>query len=355
MIKKTENFLRAVLRSQRSRFRSRRIIAQELDVFRRGYDTVVAQFPDHALSRAQKRMITQYARDVFGDAAHAGSLMTFAAFRGEFVEGWIPWTYYLAVLLPRWNNHPLIGAKTMSRRFVDPDLMPDLAYRVRDCWIDRDYRPVEPDALAGILFRDHQHVFIKADLGASGTDVTKVSRAGFDAAAHAVKGNLAVQAPVTQHGFFDQITPDSVATIRLTTVKQIGARAVCPGCHIRIGINSADIVANVNSVEVGIMDELGTMGEFGKLHDWTRVDQHPQTGFRFGGQLIPGFAKAQELCLRLHDSIPHLTIVGWDIAIDQSGAPRLIEMNTSGPGFDGCQILVGPRFAGLGWEDVWKN
>ena len=88
---------------------------------------------------------------------------------------------------------------------------------------------------------------------------------------------------------------------------------VDPIAHIRIGMNGKAVVANRNAVEIGIVDDIGTMGEFGALYDCQRVKVHPDTGFDFAGQVIPGFQAAKRLCEQLHDKIPHLKHFALDL------------------------------------------
>ena len=61
--------------------------------------------PGPALSPAQRKRIQEYSKDVFGSRRFAPWLELYSAYRGEFIEGWIPENYYMRVLLPTWDRH----------------------------------------------------------------------------------------------------------------------------------------------------------------------------------------------------------------------------------------------------------
>ncbi|MFV2002060.1 MAG: sugar-transfer associated ATP-grasp domain-containing protein [Paracoccaceae bacterium] len=337
------------------RRRGKIIAISRVDAVERHNDAIRAS-PVGDISPSQKKIIREYGADVFGSAIHADWLIAFAVARGEFLPGWIPPSYYLGVLLPHWQNHGLIGAKSLSRRFIVSDAMPDIAYFARGSWLDRNFAPVDPKSLKKSLFADNDHVYVKTDMGAFGKEVLRVKKDDFEVLALERLGRLVVQKPVVQHAYFDQMGTDNVATVRFTTVKSTGAAAKALASFLRVGRSGFDILVDRQSVEIGIMDDRGTLGEFGlSLNTWKKIRTHPDSGFRFSGMVLPGFKIASKLCETLHDKIPHLTIVGWDLVIDEAEKPQVIELNTQGPGIKSSQVLVGPVFAGLGWEDVWKK
>jgi hypothetical protein len=99
----------------------------------------------------------------------------------------------------------------------------------------------------------------------------------------------------------------------------------------------------------------GTLGETAYSNAWRATDAHPDTGVRFAGQVIPCFGDALQLCQALHRSCPHLLCVGWDLCIDASGRPRLLEWNARYNGIKFPEATTGPCFRGLGWEQLWKQ
>lgn len=80
------------------------------------------------------------------------------------------------------------------------------------------------------------------------------------------------------------------------------------------------------------------------------IINHPETGSRMAGGLLPGWGAVSGLALRAHLSFRELLIVGWDIAHASDG-PVLIEANIP-PGISvrrqgASEVLVGTRLLAL--------
>ena len=92
-------------------------------------------------------------------------------------------------------------------------------------------------------------------------------------------------------------------------------------------------VDNISSggCQVGIWLNTGTLKKVGYSSyrsSGTKVyTKHPVTGVVFEDFKIPFFNEAKELIIRTASYMPGLRLVGWDIAIGESG-PILIEGNS---------------------------
>jgi hypothetical protein len=71
-----------------------------------------------------------------------------------------------------------------------------------------------------------------------------------------------------------------------------------------------------------------------------------------GDTPLPGYARASALVRALHQSLPHLGVIGWDVMIDADAVPWLIEFNTAHPAITVPESTVGPCFLGLGWHEL---
>ena len=151
----------------------------------------------------------------------------------------MPENYFMRVVLPTWARHKNIDAKTITRRVLGTDLVPDLAYCINGFWLDRDLRPLATSKLKDCLFADADAVFVKADRGARGEGVRKVTRDQFDLDHLLRLGDVVVQSAIEQHPFFDRFTPDCVATLRITTVKPPGRSAEHRGSFFCFGLGDA--------------------------------------------------------------------------------------------------------------------
>jgi Sugar-transfer associated ATP-grasp len=135
--------------------------------------------------------------------------------------------------------------------------------------------------------------------------------------------------PIQQNEFFDRIIAGSVATIRLTTVKDRSGRIALRAAYLRLGRTDTEWVQSNNSIRVAIQCSTGELDNFGYTPDWKRCEGDPDTRYRFQNQKIPKFKTAVELCLALDSKVPHFTVIGWDVTLDQAEHIKLMEWNSA--------------------------
>jgi hypothetical protein len=204
--------------------------------------------------------------------------------------------------------------------------------------------------LSDIAIDSGSHVFVKADRSAQGRGVVKIASRDLGGVDFDAIGDCVIQSAVEQHEFFENIIPGPIATLRITTVKNalgvVGVRAA----FLRLGRRGADQIGDT-SVCVSVIDPDGRLDAVGYYH-WHRLEAHPDTGAAFGGTLVPEFAKAVETCVELHARVPHLTVVGWDVAIGKDGSIKVFEWNGGHCDIKFSEATVGPCFTGLNWESL---
>lgn len=140
---------------------------------------------------------------------------------------------------------------------------------------------------------------------------------------------------IIQHPEMAKLNASSINTIRITTVLKGGI--VYPMYSIlRMGINS-NKVDNVGAG--GIYTVLSNNGEIVNpcWSDKTisTYTIHPTNGFNLIGFTVPYYNQAVELVKKAALVEPHMSYVGWDIAISENG-PIIVEGNQL-PGYDMCQ------------------
>jgi hypothetical protein len=72
--------------------------------------------------------------------------------------------------------------------------------------------------------------------------------------------------------------------------------------------------------------------------------KHKNTGIVFADLKIPMYHDILNSCTSIHLKYPHIRLIGWDICVDESGSPKLIEWNTQRPSFSWEDSLWGPFF-----------
>ncbi len=277
-------------------------------------------------------------------------MRVYAIYQGRFAEGWIPDDYFKLNVLPALfrNRRPLQHRRTLSRRLFGPEVVPDLAYRINGLWFTADYRALAPDALLDHVFAGYGEVYLKAESSSRGRGVKRVGRSDFWSVAGTFDDDAVVQRPVVQHSWFNEVNPDAVATVRITTSYLDGPGPRFRAAYLRLGYGGRRYIEAEQSLRWAITDPAGALASEALDEQWRPLAKHPDTGYDFRNSRIPFFEAAVRTCVELHARIPHDQILGWDIGIEESGAPSVMEWNSGHTDIKFTEAAVGPVFADCG-------
>lgn len=309
------------------------------------------------LSPKDAKMAEDYAKEVLGSLDFAPWLKLYSAFRGEFLEGWIPDNYLGRVICPVVNgDFKSLGAyKTLSRQLLRTDALPDIAYRIKGSWLSADRSGTTLNQVKSDCFDLYPYVFLKKNFSFQGNGIIKLTAESFSRFDFYQIGDFVIQAPIFQHSFMQEISPGAVATLRITTVKPPGQDAKTKLCGLRIGRKGMEYIYTKDAIRIPVWPKTGKLFPIAINSNWTILEKHPDTGVNFEGKVIPNYLEAVRLCEQLHDRFPHIQLIGWDAAITASGEVNLMEWNTDEPGIVYSEAAIGPNFQGLGWEKLWKT
>lgn len=148
---------------------------------------------------------------------------------------------------------------------------------------------------------------------------------------------------VQQHKILGAINPNSLNTLRLTTVRDEQNTPHIVGGFLRIGRGNAEVdnassggIMNFLNLETGKLDAFGyTTMEYGGVI----MQQHPDTSVVFEDITLPYYDDVVALVKNASECLPN-PIVGWDVAITETG-PILIEANRR-PNLTTDQAINGP-------------
>jgi hypothetical protein len=147
-----------------------------------------------------------------------------------------------------------------------------------------------------------------------------------------IKSGYLFQDVVRQHPELNKLNPSCLNTIRFDTyIDPNGEIDVISG-YIRMSFKNSH-VDNISSggLQVGINIQTGKLRKegFAKIRDvGVKIfTEHPITKTVFENFTIPYFSQAKELVRKAAGLMPDLRLVGWDVAIGESG-PVLIEGNS---------------------------
>ncbi|MBZ0329210.1 hypothetical protein KZO25_02625 [Halomonas sp. ANAO-440] len=309
-----------------------------------------------ALGAVEKRKALDYAREVLGSAKYAPWLQVYSAVRGAFVEGWIPGDYYQWVVLPSKNGQigQATNIKTLTNRLLNTPALPDIAYLIDGIGYDADYIVLQKDTLIQLLFAAEDRVFFKPDRSFQGQGIRILERGDVTPEILSNFPDGVFQHPITQHDVLNGLTPDSTATLRLTTAKTPGGKIELRAADLRLGRAGDRFVRAVSEIRVPVDRSSGALYSHGFMSDWGEVELHPDTGSFFNNIVIPSFHQAGATCCRLHQDFPHLGCIGWDVTIDKNEEIKIMEWNARHNSIVFSEATTGPSFLGLGWEKLWQ-
>ncbi|MEI3611401.1 sugar-transfer associated ATP-grasp domain-containing protein [Pseudogracilibacillus sp. SO30301A] len=315
---------------------------------------VIEKDTGYKLSSKLKSIIDEYSIEVLGSKEYSYWLYAYTAYNQKFKEGWIPDNYFGYIVAPKVNKGigEISNIKTMSRKIVQTDLLPDKFYMIDKTLYDQDFNVIDKKDAFHLLFKNYDELFYKKDESNQGRGVIKLDKNNFDLNELYNLGDAVIQRPIVQSEWFDEIVTGSVATIRITTLKDKKKNIKFAGSYLRVGRSDSVLVQVDRTVRIPVIDESGLLGEYGTNFEWKRHYKHPDTGYKFYNQTIPHFNKAVQTCIKLHKKIPHFAIIGWDVSINAKGNPEIIEWNARHPDIKFIETTTGPCFKTLEWEKL---
>ncbi|NNL19186.1 MAG: hypothetical protein HKP37_10645, partial [Boseongicola sp.] len=284
---------------------------------REGQKNIVQALPDRALEPALRKEIKTYATKHFGSKAFAPWLETYAAWRGEFVEGCLPDNYHNQYVVPHAMG-PHVGTlrNTLARRILETDRLPDIGYILHGRLYDVDAKPVDITSFQRAAFAKHPHVYVKAAKSLQGLGVQRASANNLAQIVAKTK-NAVIQYPVEVHPDLAALSYEAATTIRITTVlDKDGPRPVAS--FLRTGRPSETHIKADTEINFIVAIETGDVAAKAMLGKWQPISRHPDTGAPFQSVRIPAFDEMKAQAVELHARIPQYLYLGWDATVTPS-------------------------------------
>ena len=308
------------------------------------------------LDSALRRQCDDYAQDTLGGKEYSPWLYVYALISGEFKEGWIPDNYYSDRVIPAWKGkYGDVSNLNALQCLLGLENFPDVLYRVNGIYILPD-RSVLPLARA----REHlssypEGVAFKADDGMQGRAIKILKGGEISGVDLASLPNGVFQRYIESNAELAKFHPDSVATVRMTTVIDEAGRDSLRAAYVRFGSGVDTHVKSATHVRVPVDLDSGRLSDVGYTTSWHRIGRHPDSQVVFSGAAIPGFSACIDLVSRAHRAMPFARCIGWDIAVDSSETPFLLEWNGAHNDIKFSEATQGPCFLDLGWETLWRE
>ncbi|HSJ68249.1 MAG TPA: sugar-transfer associated ATP-grasp domain-containing protein [Anditalea sp.] len=303
------------------------------------------------------KLCDEYAKDIFGWIGYSPWLKVYSAYNGVFKEGWIPDNFYARKVLPaiKGDYAHIAKLKPLSSIIFTNNYFPDSAYHVNGLWYTQSHKILNKNELKDHIFKTSQKIVFKSDKSIQGKGIYFFDKDNFDINKFELLGNGVVQNYIHQHKFFDEITPNSVATLRITSIiDEIGNPSV-RGCYLRLARNKDTHVIASSSIRIPVDINTGELSKKGLYSSWLSVDYHPDSHISFANKKVPNYDKCISAVKELHRSMPYNRCIGWDLTIDNDNQVKVMEWNGNHNGIKLSEATQGPCFADLGWEKFIAN
>ena len=167
--------------------------------------------------------------------------------------------------------------------------------------------------------------------------------------------NFVVQEFVRQNHVLANLNKSSVNTFRVITYILDGKVFTCP-LALRMGRSSSDRDnIHYGGLSIGVNEDGSLMStafsEYGN-----KYTEHPDTKVVFKDYLIgENFVKkTMRAAMLLHERVPYLKILSWDLTIDEDGMVTIIEVNTTGQSAWFPQMVTGKSLFGFNTSKILK-
>jgi hypothetical protein len=298
------------------------------------------------LTRQVKKEIKQYCKERFGSAAYWPHVAFFTETRGEFIRGMIPEDYFTYVLEPRFNPLKYSNLGDMRtrdhKRFGEFAIKPLLLF-ISGNFYNADFEVVDEGKLKEILRDYDDTIVVKQEFGWGGKQVRVIHSSEFSPEQLLKGENYIIQPFLKQYKPLNELYPHSVNTIRVITFLKKNGTIEVLYTMLRFGVDGIKVDNLSSGGQCLYIDPSGKPAESAvDFYGLKAGEQHKNTGYRFADIELPMLPRIKEKCISSHEKYPYVRMIGWDICVDESGEPKLIEWNTQSPSYAWEDALFGP-------------
>ena len=278
---------------------------------------------------------------------------------GRFCPEFIPTDLYYTKIDPFFNPSSL--GRVLDNKCLYTRLFPgipqadNILYRLGGFWFNKDWQMLSINEVLQILADEPAVVMKPATASVCGMGVRFIEgtqqekREQFSKELEKQSGDIVVQRPFHQHKSFEALHSASVNTLRIVTLLTEDGPKVY-SVVVRMGGGGERID---NAVATGLFCGVGENGELSSgayRLNGNRYEKHPTSGLVFEGHRLAGVPQAKQLVLKAATFMPVCRFVAWDVVVDESGEPHMLECNLSKGDIYYHQLTNGPIFG----EDTKK-
>lgn len=143
--------------------------------------------------------------------------------------------------------------------------------------------------------------------------------------------DFTIQERLVCHESIRKIYDGSVNTFRIMTYRWKNQIIVAP-IIMRIGRGGSYLDnAHAGGMFIALSDD-GTLHKTAFTEFKEEFVEHPDSKLKFEGYRIPLLPNVVDAVKKMHYSLPAIGVINWDMTLDESGQPVLIEANVNGGG-----------------------
>jgi hypothetical protein len=211
-------------------------------------------------------------------------------------------------------------------------------------YYDADLNFVAQDQVLSFFSGYDGEIVIKEDTSWGGLQVRFLHASEYTPDSVKKGVNCVIQPCIEQHENLSKVYPDSVNSIRVNTFLKKDGTVEVKCIWLRFGADGGR-VDNVTSGGMYLYIHLDGRPEAFVYDTETCqpvTDRHKNTGFVFSEIEIPKFDEVLNACKMAHVKFPYVRLIAWDVSVDSTGTPRLLEWNLENPDFSSAAPLWGP-------------
>ena len=159
---------------------------------------------------------------------------------------------------------------------------------------------------------------------------------------------------IEQHETLKALSPNAAATLRMTTVVDKTGDASVRACYLRVGRRDDPTIKSSSQIRILVDPRDGGFAPLAYQPDNRQVAKHPDTNIAFEGGSYPFYAKCVATVTELHERVPFVSCIGWDVCVDSNNEPQIFEWNGQHNAVGFGEAMQGPCFRDLGWEKLWR-
>lgn len=319
----------------------------------------------HVLSTEQKQQIDEFFLENYGRKVSYKWHRLYQSYTGKFDYRYIP-EYIFTTKLELLSNKRVsvlpLENKAMLSNFIRG--MSDLV-RIPQTYImcvqgryyDSDGNLIDRNSAVEILKEinggNYSAICKKTVDTSSGRDVRLLEiRGGIDqiqsedieSVLRSMGGDFVIQEKVMAHQAFSNLYAGSINTIRVVSYQASTGYKTAPAI-MRIGRSGYVDNAHAGGMFIGVTNE-GVLLKEAFTEYQERFEQHPVSGVRFEGYVLPRMADVIHAAIQMHKNYPSMRFISWDFTVDQDANIVLIEANLHSQTVWFSQIAHGESFFG---------